>query len=325
MPDSLYLCRDYGLTTSTDSGVRPYRGRQPGWLNTSIFLCGGRSQTETAVGRPTTVQVRVSNPLPEPVAGVRVDAYLLPPYVGSAAADQAFITLHGGPDVVAPGSGAGDDADPHVLTCGVAGPAAPQPWVPDASQLPGGAGHLCLAAAWHTGTDGAGAARAGLLTDDDVHRGHRSQLLLTASSFRGSLLEFLVLPAPDGGPTLVELVPLHAGALDAGERWLLSSHPAVTVVGGYGRHTQRTVRGPEGWPHSIQPAQRPLGGRLVVAGARNGSTVSLPSTAEPRSAELEVGAPSPDCPGTLHALDIVQRDERGRVLGGLRVLALVTA
>jgi hypothetical protein len=38
------------------------------------------------------------------------------------------------------------------------------------------------------------------------------------------------------------------------------------------------------------------------------------------------GPPCPiPCPGTLHALDIVQRDERGRVLGGLRVLALVTA
>jgi hypothetical protein len=331
VPGALFLAHDFGLSSSVDSGVRPYPGTHPPWLNTSIFLSGGRSQTEAEAGLPSTVRVRVSSRARMPIRDVRAEAFVLGPHVGVPTPAHAIVTLRSGRATIEPGSGSSTETDPRVLTCGVVdtdagGGGEPRPWTPTEQQLRAGAGQLCLSANCYADGDGAAAAAdEPIAPDTDPHHGQRNLLLLTAPSFRGILTSFLVLPAPWAQPSRLDLVPLHTGALDAGERWLLGSHPAVTVVGSRPGRRRRTVRGADGQLCPIQTAQRPLGGQLAVAGARPGATVLLPGFGEPRVAELQLPAPGADRPGTLHAVDIVQRDGRNRVLGGLRVLALITA
>jgi len=71
------------------------------------------------------------------------------------------------------------------------------------------------------------------------------------------------------------------------------------------------------------------GGRFAADGFAAGRWAGVPNQpmvgfAEPTVAEVTFDPVPGGVPGTLRALDIVQRTENGEVLGGLRVLTLVT-
>ena len=95
MSGNLFLSIDFGSTPSTDTGTRPYVGANVLWNNTSIWMDGGPTQTQTRVGTPTTVRVRVSNSGDAPVEDVKVKAYVMNPHIGITTPSQAIATLSG--------------------------------------------------------------------------------------------------------------------------------------------------------------------------------------------------------------------------------------
>jgi hypothetical protein len=346
---ALFLSVDFGLAGSVDTaGVRPYTGSNPQWNNASIFLDGGVSQTQTRVGSPTTVKVRVSNASAQPVEDVRVDAYVMNPFVGPFQPFNARRKLTGFAASIGPGSGTTSASDPHVVTCRIQDPVQGAiPWTPtDADLQNTNDGHLCLVANTHSVPDG-GPVPDTTTFDviNDPHQGQRNIVVLKAMGLQKFTFE--VFGLEDGTEFALDTHRLTAKDLGAGERWLLRSLREVVVPrdgrrlvlpGTRGRpdvpigFSRKAVRGRLGIDgmdevdlHELtrvgarmRPlrARQPLGeagdwgaGRLVVAVGR-----------EPVFAHLAVEPTGTT--GALQALDVVSRDARGRVIGGLRILSL---
>jgi hypothetical protein len=94
MTGNLFLAVDFGASPQTDTGARPYTGTNPMWNNTSIWLDGGPSQTQTRVGVATKIKVRVSNASKSvAIEDVKVDVYVMNPHVGAAHPSDAIQTL----------------------------------------------------------------------------------------------------------------------------------------------------------------------------------------------------------------------------------------
>ena len=327
MAGNLFLKIDFGASPSTDTGARPYTGAHPFWDNTSIFLSGGVSQTETKVGQPTTVKVRVSNTFQEPIDDVRVDAYLMNPFVGVMRPQNALVRLRSNLASIGPGSGAPIETDPHVLEGQVAGANGPEPWVPTPAQLDV-ADHLCLIAnCYSDGGDGT-LVPDGTAFDpvNDAHQGQRNIHILAATMFAPEQMQFLVMPPPDlEALTFIDILPVPVEAMSVSEKSLLASHPLVVTTSGKGLLRKTLgVKDADGQLHPIHFSAEPLRARVTVKGAEPGRIVKLPGFSEPRLAVLQVKAPQKNGVGTVNAIDIVQRTEKGETLGGLRILRLAT-
>jgi hypothetical protein len=274
------------------------------------------------------VKVRVSNRGDLPVADVQVDAYVLNPFAGTVLnPNNAIVRLRSNLATIAPGSGAPTASDPHVLECKVADPVAgPIPWTPNPADLQNSGGHLCVIANCYADGDGAVIPdTASFNIGGDQHQGQRNISLLAAvPGIRGTTLPFLVMPAPERNTeTLLRVERLEV--IGAGERRLLASHPAVTVVKGHEGEEELAVRGQDGKLIPIRLSRRRLGVHLAVEGCQRGEVVKLPGFTKPLPAVVSLETLHEEPPGSLHVLDIVQRAGHGLVLGGLRVLGLVTA
>ena len=364
MADNLFLKIDFGLTPSTDNGDRPYTGAQPLWFNTSIFLSGtGVSRTETKEGLDTTIKVRVSNRNSEvPVEDVKVDAYVMNPFVGAFVPANAVQKLSSGLVNIPPGSGANSDTDPHVVECKIN---AATPWKPTAGELANTTdGHFCVVANCYADGDGA-PAPAGSPFDvtGNRHQGQCNIHVIAAPHCAPGRLPFFVMPVPEEIEAVLELQPVVLGKLDPGTEDFLARHPAVTVVG-EGADRRLGVKGKNGKVVPITPADRPLDAKIALRGSddddddddghghghghddhghhghnrRNrrddddnddgrghGGPMPMPILHRPKRAQLRLAQPLEDRPGTLHGIDIVQRTTKGEVLGMLRVLPLTIA
>jgi hypothetical protein len=344
MADQLFLNIDHGLTPSTDNGVRPYTGAQPLWLNTSIELSGGTSPSETKVGRPTTVKVRVSNRNSElTVEEVKVEGFVMNPFVGAFQPQNAVRTLRSGEFPVPPGGA--------VFECKIN---QVDPWVPTADDLKDtNGGHMCLVANCFAPGDGA-PAPAGTNFDvaNNRRQGQRNIHVLAAPMFAPNLLPFLVMPIPEGVEAVLELQPALLGRLDPGTEDFLARHPAV-VVRGEGPDRRLGVKGRDGEFVPIDPADRPLKAKIRfkdddhddhhddkddddrdrdddrdlrgrLRDDDDDDDDDRGRRRKARRASLRLAEPLRERPGTLNAFDVVQRTTRGQVLGALRVIALTT-
>ena len=347
---ALFLSVDFGLPGAVDTaGVRPYTGANPQWNNASIFLDGGVSQTQTKVGSPTTVKVRVSNAGGAAIEDVRVDAYVMNPFVGPFQPFNARRKLTGFAASIGPGSGSTSATDPHVITCRIQDPVAGAiPWTPTAADIEGTSdGHLCLVANTYSVPDG------GPIPDtttydviNDPHQGQRNIAVLKTMGVQN--FTFQVLGPADGGDFALDTHRLTARDLGASERWLLRSLREV-VIPREGRK-RLVLAGTEGQPEvPIGWSRRALQGTLAVDGlgelglrelTRIGAAVQPMLERQPLREARDWGAgrlvvsvgrdpvfahlavePSGK-PGTLQAFDIVMRDAVGRPIGGLRILSL---
>jgi hypothetical protein len=357
MTSNLFLQMDFdGAGPGKDHGDRPFT-LQDYYTNASIFLAGGLSQTQTAVGRPTRVRVRVSNRGATPIEDVRVEAYVHNAFVGFANPVQALVRLRSGLTVIAPGSGTVADGDAHLVDCFVQGPDGPTPWVPTQAQLDASHGHLCLVA--NCFTDGEGASIPDGTTYNlsrDAHQGQRNISLIAAAPGTVPVMHFDINPPPDPAtPTMLSVEPLSVADIGPDEWWVIASHPEVEAVDpttwvaatvdvpdlGLGLVTQ-----PDTFPLRWQPD--PLETTLTVPGFeqiefaelvdRDGRDDAIGASrfgrAERGFRMVFFDAPTPGevtlqpvtgAPGSLQAVDIVQRTEQGEVIGGLRVITLVTA
>jgi hypothetical protein len=328
MADNLFLKIDFGLTPSTDDGTRPYTGAQPLWFNTSISLSGtGVSPTETKEGVDTTIKVRVSNRTSMlTVDDVKVDAYVMNPFVGAFVPANAVQTLSSGLAPVPP-TGA-------VLECKIN---AATPWNPTAAELSQTQdGHFCVVANCYADGDGA-PAPAGTPFDvaGNRHQGQCNIHVIAAPHFAPNLLPFFVMPVPEGIEAVLDLQPAVLKRLDPGTEDFLARHPAVKVVG-EGPDRRLGIEGKDGNFIPITPAERPLKAKIVLKdsdddddddddGRGHDGAMPMPTLHRPKRAKLRLAETIKDRPGKLHGIDIVQRTTKGEVLGILRVLPLTTA
>lgn len=349
---SIFLSVDFGLPGAVDTaGVRPYTGSNPQWNNASIFLDGGVSQTQTKVGTATTIKVRVSNSAAAAVEDVRVDAYVMNPFVGPFQPFNARRKLTGFAASIAPGSGSTSATDPHVVTCRIQDPVQGAiPWTPTAADLENTTdGHLCLVANAYSVPDG-GPVPDTTTYDviNDPHQGQRNIAVLAAGGGGGKKFQFQVFGPEDGGEFALDLHQLTAKDLGAGERWLLRSLREVVVPeGGRKRLVLAGTRGRPDTP--IAFSRKAVRGVLSLAGqgeldlhqlTRVGAGVRPMLARQPlrdarawgdgrlvtsvgRTGTFAAVAVQPTgTKGTLQAFDVVARDAVGRVIGGLRILSL---
>lgn len=346
---SLFLSVDFGLPGAVDTaGARPYTGSNPQWNNASIFLDGGVSQTQTKVGTPTTVKVRVSNAGGAAVEDVRVDAYVMNPFVGPFQPFNARRKLTGFAASVAPGSGSTSSSDGHVVTCRIQDPVQGAiPWTPTDADLENTTdGHLCLVANAYSVPDG-GPVPDTTTYDvmNDPHQGQRNIAVLAGSK---KMLKFQVFGPEDGGELALDLHQLTAKDLGAGERWLLRSLREVVVPEG-GR-TRLVLAGARGRPEvPLAFSRKAVRGTLSLADQgeldlhgllRVGAGVRPMLARQPEREPRDWGAgrlvtrvgregtfatvalAGGGVRGALQAFDVVARDAVGRPIGGLRILSL---
>lgn len=343
----LYLSIDFGNSPSTDDGSRPYTGTTPLWNNASLFLTGGANQTQTTVGVDTTIRVRVSNASRETIQDVNVDAYVMNPFVGAFDPNHAVVRVKGFRTQITPGSGSSSPTDAHVVPCLMSTPAGDVPWKPTQAQFDASGGHLCLVANCYADGDGGPLPDAQIFdVGSDPHQGQRNISLLTGVREETRMaMGFDVMAGPEEEETALDLHHL-AGRFEVqgADRWLLQSHddivaaedapfglaipgrkgrPAVPLtltreriaglveIEGVGSadlgelaQTTAKIFDQEG-PHEGEWGE----GRLVLPGARRPSAAT-------------VALKGLDAPGSVQAFEFVQRTVGGRVLGGLRVLAV---
>jgi hypothetical protein len=328
IPGDLYLSVDFGASPSTDNGTRPYTGTNPQWNAFSLWLDGGPNQTQTQVGTPTTVKVRVSNKGNAPVPAVHVDAYVMNPFIGAAKPNQAIERLSGAVGSVGPGSGSTSPTDAHVVTCSIQDPnLGPIPWTPTQTELTSsatnGVGHLCLIANVFADGDGHQLLEGeDFKVIDDQHQAQRNiSLLAKPVGVPEQFAEFQIMPGFDERQgTLIAVDPVDPKvAIGAGERWLLGSQK--------GFFKDREKRGRllferDGKRYPIHLSDAEMRIRLMVEGDEFGGR--LPTFSEPLRARIVLEASEEERLGAVQVFDIVQRDYEGRPLGALRILTVVT-
>jgi hypothetical protein len=299
------------------------------------------------------VRVRVSNSKPvgaPPIEDVRVDAYVMDPFVGVANPLFALHKLTGFAAAIESGTGGPSAIDPHVVVCKIQDPIQGAiPWTPTAAELATTHnGHLCLIANAYSDGDGAPVPDAGTFDVlGNPHQGQRNIALLAAAD--PAPFKFTVMPHPEGIPTAIDIHQLTAKvALQGGERWLLRSRANIGTIGGRGP-LALTVR--PGQPHvPLTFSRRAVNGKVEIDGFGEADLRSLAAAAKRITrqpggfaAQAETGewgagrlvfdVPSEgvqgtltlqrnDTVGSLQFLDLVQRDSSGRALGGLRVISL---
>ncbi|HEY9294400.1 MAG TPA: hypothetical protein VIP98_24220 [Microlunatus sp.] len=349
----LYLKTDFGSTPSTDNGTRPYTGTNPPfWDNASIWLDGGAgvTQTSTHVGTDTSVRVRVTNSGTSAVSFVSVDAYLLDPFVGITSPAQAIRSFNGTVVTASPGSGGSSPTDSHVALCQLPGEV---PWKPTATELANSTGgHLCLIANVYADGDGKVLGSSDPFdVANNAHHGQRNIALL-ASTQKMQNLKIKVMPGPDGQATLLDLHALNSKtAIGMGENWLLRSRANVVRVAQPNKRPWYYLTSSGDRPDTaLTFTRKSIAGRLELAGgtvdlresvratkaavarvgnadrlswhAAEGGRIRLAANRQVDVANLTLQRD--DDKGSLQAFDIVQRSEDGTIIGGLRVLSLVT-
>jgi hypothetical protein len=347
---ALFLSIDFGLPGAVDTqGARPYTGTNPLWDNSSIFLDGGVSQTQTKVGTPTEVKVRVSS-FSEARNFVTVDAYVMAPFAGPLTPAAAVRTLQGFAGQITPGSGNPNPLDPHVVTCLIQDPVEGGiPWTPTQADMDKTTnGHFCLIANAHAEEPVDGAAVPGAAQFDvvnDPHQGQRNISVLQDKSM--TMFQFQVFGPADGEKFALDIQQFGAKGFGASERWLLTSLANVKAVPKGGRKLFLTGRRFEDVP--LTQSRKALQGTLDLGEHGTHDLGTLAKVGRRVQAELARGGAHRDWGddrlvlqagqegltatvsvdrdgerGSLLGFDAVVRDAAGTELGGLRMLTLVT-
>jgi hypothetical protein len=336
MTGNLYLEIDYGTVNPTDNGTRPYTGSQPLWNNSSLFL-DPPPQTQATVDQPSTIKVRVSNKGTTTVQFVKVVAYVMSPQIGIAQPAQALHTFVSDDKDVTPGSGGPSATDTHVFDCLLNN----LPWKPsdaDLAATPQGQGHLCLVANCFQDPLVADppleghdlAANESFNIAGDQHQGQRNIMLAPAPP-GPHLVGFMVNAAPDEQETTIEVEKLVSAKVQGpSERFMLLTSPSITAQRTESGHRKLFFTNADGEDVPVRYSRYKLNFGLQVG--EPGPVGEVPTTRRlalaataqitPAVLNLEINPAEP--PGSIHAFDIVQRDGRGQVLGGLRVLSVVT-
>lgn len=347
---NLFVNIDFNTPGAVDNGTRPYTGPNPLWNNVSVFLDGGPSQTETRVGRATTVKVRVSNKGTTVISDVDVDAYVMSPFIGLANPAQAIRRLHGFTASVGTGSGTPAANDPHVVTCRIQDPVAGSiPWTPTTTDLATTTdGHLCLIANVYADGDGAAVPDGGTFNiANDPHQGQRNIHVLAAEVVEN--FQFQVFPAPNGVKTAVDINPLPSTVLNnPSERWALRSKANIGVklgskspklwLAGRGDVTavpltfsRKAITGAVDFGDFggadlttlARFSKRAVSdGRSLAAQGADWGRERLVLTVPEEGIRGSLSLKRSDKPGSVQVFDVVQRDGRGRALGGMRIISV---
>lgn len=272
--------------------------------------------------------------------------------------DGSLITFSGSLANLAHGSGA-DVPDPHVAIAST--PSGTGYWGASQKELDTYGGHLCLVANVYTSQEGkllntedyfattSYVDSNGVTQPRDGHHGQRNIALLPSAQPQQVMPFQVHPPLLQGQPTLLDIHALGSVGIGAGEHWLLQSRANVTKIDNR-KFVIPGVRGKPATPltYSRKGLQGSLSldrfGTIDLAEAtkatreatrragemtrvpfqkrQDGARIRLESLAEPHTATITLQRD--DAKGSMQAFDIVQRTEDGKILGGLRMLSLVT-
>ena len=163
---------------------------------------------------------------------------------------------------------------------------------------------------------------------NDPHQGQRNIALLAVQpSPHIRSFPFQIMPPPErNGRFLVDIVQVDPARLGRGEQWLLRSRSNISFVAPpEGGERRLVIPGRDGRPAiPVLPSRGRIDGTILVDREPIHAERRLQAGRDPLPGQLQFAVPDGDAGGSLHAFDIVQRDDNGRPLGGLRVLVVQT-
>ncbi|RKT08169.1 hypothetical protein BX286_6253 [Streptomyces sp. 3211.6] len=311
-----------------DNGSRPFNSCANAWTNESIWLDPPRPDNTTAeVDQPSVIKVQVRNTGATDLPFVKVHAYVMDPQIGLSSPAQRIAEFVSSAQTVPSVTRAPNGV---VFACG--------PWTPTAAQLSASnGGHLCLFANAFQDRNLADPPYDGKdLTPGvdtfqicaDAHQGQRNITLwaVARGMERLSTMGFRVNPLPkDVEEAVLAVVTLKEAELVApGLQSVLLSRRDITRD----KENRLVIDTGEGEPVPLRLSEKPLTFELETDGGHRGRPY-LPLDRDNHHrhtrAKLEVGLDPNDPIGTVHAFDLVQHTKQGRHLGGIRVVAVVTA
>ena len=204
------------------------------------------------------------------VENVKVDAYVMTPFIGLLHPNQAIQRLTGFVGSVGPGSGGAEAKDAHVVTCTLADGHSWVPSADDLSHTENEDGHMCIVANVYADGDGHALLDAeDLHVVDDQHQGQRN-IHVAAMQLRSlKALEFFVMPVPRHHEDMfVRLQPVDLrGGLSAGDLAVLLSREEFVMIGegeGEGEDDGRIAVRVDGELFPLFASDRPLSTELTI-------------------------------------------------------------
>jgi len=315
----------------SDTGTRPFNACADFWTNESIWLDPPNpDQTTAQENQASTIKVRVRNKGTASIQFVKVRAYLLSPLVGLVRPGQALINFVSIPLTVPP---IGTAPDGVVFDCG--------PWTPTSSQISQTTdGHLCLAANCFQDPNLADLppfdghdlqSTENFDMCNDAHQGQRNIHVVAFTQQKlGEPINFgFLVASPDPEhpqDSTVEILKLPSKrALHQSELLVLHSNPAIKIARSETGRRHLLLVDDAGREIVMGFSRRKPIFHLDAPGLERRPHVRLAAFSEdthPMSMKLQLSPK--EKVGSMHAFDIVQRTPKGEILGGIRVITVVT-
>jgi hypothetical protein len=308
---------------AADDGTRPLPDNTAYWESPDLYLSGGKDQSTAEVGVPNTVWARVFNFGSEAVTGVNIEAWVCNFVLGVNPASSLASSNPGGAAMTAYYAGTiapGASADISVAT-----------WTPVSADAALNGGHVCMAGNCYGDNNDTGASFTG--TDMrflcDCHHGQHNIAVVivpmgqmrqfsfrfyAANPLRERELDTVVALRPVDAK--VELPPRVRQALLNGPHAVADPRTGVLQLASHlgGKAIEVAKEAP-----SLLQLRHPIG----TVGAGEPLKLALrPHQQELMQAHVQFG-PN-ERPGNVHVFDLTEHDTAGALVGGARLVTVIT-
>ena len=347
-----------GTDTASMTTPRPLPDGTPYWGSPNIRLQGGindgkaRVDPNPALTPNHFIEVRVANRSNQAVQDVKIEVWVCDFTMGVTPSSSLASANPGGLPLEGFAAGPINPGNSFPITCG--------PWKPTAGDAALNGGHVCIAANCYLndGSDGSPLSlRPAPFTNTfsflcDTHHGQRNIAVVVQSANQGGMGFRMKLanPLPQGDfRGVIEIRrTLSKIAFVKATRAQFRSMPDITYRRA-GVHDLAATGASLVMPKDIALARAVDHGRYLLQVDENKFTPLFFSRFRPDFAfeaegvgvgqnlqvKLQEGQVNPldvqlkfdagEQPGAIHAFDLVQRDEAGTVVGGARLLVVLTA
>jgi hypothetical protein len=308
---------------AADDGTRPLPDNTAYWESPDLYLSGGKDQSTAEVGVPNIVWARIFNYGSEAVTGINIEAWVCNFMVGVNPAGSLPSSNPGGAAMTAYYSGTvapGASADIQVAT-----------WTPVPADAALNGGHVCMAGNCFGDNNDNGASFTG--TDMrflcDCHHGQHNIAVVVvplgqihrfsfnfyaANPLRERELDTVIAIRPIEAK--VELPPRVQQALLTGPHAVVDPRTkALQLASHLGGEAIQLAK--------VAPSLLQLRHPIATVDAREPLKLALrPHQQERMEAHVQF-APN-ERPGNVHVFDLTEHDTGGALIGGARLVTVIT-